>query len=123
MRPPRIATSISFICTTHRASQPLLTQEVLPPAQDVGLVPIIEPDVSMAGTHTLEAAVAINTKIQSTLYKACLDHGVFMEGTILKSNIVRTACCCAIFAILLPVTCYLFYLWPCLVVAWARMGT
>ena len=32
--------------------------------QDVGLVPIVEPDVSMTGTHSLEAAVAINTKIQ-----------------------------------------------------------
>ena len=57
--------------------------------QDVGLVPIVEPDVSMAGTHTLEAAVAINTKIQSVLYKAMLDHGVFMEGAILKSNIIN----------------------------------
>lgn len=47
--------------------------------QDVGLVPIVEPDVSMAGTHTLEAAVAINTKIQAALYKHMLEHGVFME--------------------------------------------
>lgn len=57
--------------------------------QDVGLVPIVEPDVSMTGTHTLEEAVAINTKIQSTLYKAMLEHGVYMEGCILKSNIVN----------------------------------
>jgi hypothetical protein len=57
--------------------------------QDVGLVPIVEPDVSMAGTHTLEAALAINTKIQSVLYRALLEHGVFMEGVILKSNIVN----------------------------------
>ncbi|KAI8465806.1 MAG: fructose-bisphosphate aldolase [Monoraphidium minutum] len=57
--------------------------------QDVGLVPIVEPDVSMAGTHTLEAALAINTKIQSVLYRALHEHGVFMEGVILKSNIVN----------------------------------
>ena len=57
--------------------------------QDVGLVPIVEPDVSMAGTHTLESALAINTKIQSVLYRALLEHGVFMEGVILKSNIVN----------------------------------
>ena len=37
--------------------------------QDVGLVPIIEPDVSLTGSHTLEAAVAINTKIQAALYR------------------------------------------------------
>jgi fructose-bisphosphate aldolase class I len=63
--------------------------------QDVGLVPIVEPDVSMAGTHTLEAAVAINTKIQSVLYRAMLEHGVFMEGAILKSNIVNPGKKCA----------------------------
>eukprot|EP00882_Tetradesmus_deserticola_P020808 GHRQ01022490.1.p1 GENE.GHRQ01022490.1~~GHRQ01022490.1.p1 ORF type:complete len:264 (+),score=124.26 GHRQ01022490.1:90-794(+) len=57
--------------------------------QDVGLVPIVEPDVSMAGTHSLESSLAINTKIQSVLYRALLEHGVFMEGVILKSNIVN----------------------------------
>jgi fructose-bisphosphate aldolase class I len=57
--------------------------------QDVGLVPIVEPDVSMAGAHTLESALAINTKIQSVLYRALHEHGVFMEGVILKSNIVN----------------------------------
>eukprot|EP00798_Chlamydomonas_sp_ICE-L_P029708 gene29708-5143_t len=62
--------------------------------QDVGLVPIVEPDVSLTGTHTLEAAVAINTKIQSVLYRAMLEHGVFMEGAILKSNIVNPGKSC-----------------------------
>ena len=46
----------------------------------MGLVPIVEPDVSLSGAHTLEAAVAINTKIQAVLYRAMLEHGVFMEG-------------------------------------------
>ena len=63
--------------------------------QDVGLVPIIEPDVSLSGSHTLEASVAINTKIQATLYRACLEHGCFMEGLILKSNIVNPGKKCA----------------------------
>lgn len=57
--------------------------------QDVGLVPIIEPDVSLSGTHSLESAVAINTDIQSCLYRFCLEAGVFMEGCILKSNIAN----------------------------------
>lgn len=63
--------------------------------QDVGLVPIIEPDVSLSGAHTLEAAVAINTKIQAALYAACLEHGCFMEGMVLKSNIVNPGKKCA----------------------------
>uniref|UniRef100_A0A061R8B5 fructose-bisphosphate aldolase n=1 Tax=Tetraselmis sp. GSL018 TaxID=582737 RepID=A0A061R8B5_9CHLO len=57
--------------------------------QDEGLVPIIEPDISLKGTHDLETAVAINVKVQAMLYHACLNHGVYMEGTILKSNIVN----------------------------------
>ncbi len=74
------------------SSQPLSHHHLATPPsllQDVGLVPIVEPDVSMSGTHTLEAAVAINTKIQSVLYRAMLEHGVYMEGCILKSNIVN----------------------------------
>jgi len=62
--------------------------------QSEGLVPIVEPDVSLTGDHDLETAVAINTKIQATLFKAMLDHGVFMEGCVLKSNIVNPGKSC-----------------------------
>ena len=31
----------------------------------------------------------INVKIQSVLFKAMLDHGVYMEGALLKSNMVN----------------------------------
>ena len=57
--------------------------------QDVGLVPIVEPDVSLKGDHDLETAGRINVKIQSVLFKAMLDHGVYIEGALLKSNMVN----------------------------------
>lgn len=57
--------------------------------QDEGLVPIVEPDLSLNGTHDLETAVRVNIKVQSVLYKAMLDHGVYMEGALLKSNMVN----------------------------------
>jgi len=57
--------------------------------QDEGLVPIVEPDIVMAGDHDLETAVRVNVKVQSVLYKAMLDHGVYMEGAILKANMVN----------------------------------
>lgn len=57
--------------------------------QSEGLVPIVEPDVSLSGTHTLEEAVAVNIRVQSELFKAMIDHGVYMAGTTLKSNIVN----------------------------------
>jgi len=63
--------------------------------QDEGLVPIVEPDVVMQGDHDLETAIAVNTKVQSSLYKAMLEHGVYMEGTILKTNIVNPGLSCS----------------------------
>jgi fructose-bisphosphate aldolase class I len=64
--------------------------------QAEGLVPIVEPDIALTGDHDLDTAVAVNVKVQSALYKAMLDHGVFMEGTILKSNMVNPGKKCPI---------------------------
>ena len=57
--------------------------------QSEGLVPIVEPDISLAGAHTLEQAIDVNVKVQAELYKAMIDHGVYMEGSTLKPNIVN----------------------------------
>lgn len=46
--------------------------------QAEGLVPIVEPDISLTGDHDLETAVRVNVKVQSELFKAMLDHGVYM---------------------------------------------
>lgn len=64
--------------------------------QSEGLMPIVEPDVSLAGTHTLEEAVDVNIRVQSELFKAMLDHGVFMAGSTLKPNIVNPGKDCPI---------------------------
>jgi len=57
--------------------------------QSEGLMPIVEPDISLTGTHTLEEAVDVNIRVQSELFKAMIDHGVYMEGSTLKPNIVN----------------------------------
>ncbi|CAE7518036.1 FBPA [Symbiodinium natans] len=62
--------------------------------QDEGLVPIVEPDISLKGDHDLETAVRVNVEVQSELYKAMIDHGVFMEGAVLKSNMVNPGKAC-----------------------------
>ena len=64
--------------------------------QSEGLLPIVEPDVSLSGSHTLEEAVAVNTKVLSTLFKAMTDHGVYMPGATLKSNIINPGKDCPI---------------------------
>jgi fructose-bisphosphate aldolase, class I len=57
--------------------------------QSEGLMPIVEPDISLSGTHTLEQAVDVNIRVQAELYKAMIDHGVYMAGATLKPNIVN----------------------------------
>lgn len=64
--------------------------------QSEGLMPIVEPDVSLKGTHTLEHAVDVNIRVQSELFKAMVDHGVYMAGATLKSNIVNPGRDCPI---------------------------
>ena len=52
-------------------------------------MPIVEPDVSLSGCHTLEQAVDVNIKVQAELFKAMIDHGVYMSGATLKTNMVN----------------------------------
>ena len=57
--------------------------------QSEGLVPIVEPDISLTGSHTLEDAVRINIRVQSDLFQAMRDHGVYLPGTTLKPNMIN----------------------------------
>jgi len=57
--------------------------------QSEGLMPIVEPDISLSGSHTLEEAVDVNIRVQAELFKAMIDHGVYMAGSTLKPNIVN----------------------------------
>lgn len=58
--------------------------------QQSGLVPIVEPEVLMDGTHSIEHAEAITEKVLAATYKALSDHHVLLEGTLLKPNLVRS---------------------------------
>ena len=53
-----------------------------------GLCPILEPEILTDGSHDLEACIAASEKTLSAVFKALTDHNVFMEGTILKPNMV-----------------------------------
>ena len=57
--------------------------------QSEGLMPIVEPDVVLEGDHTLEDAVVVNTKVPSELFRQLIDHGVYLPGCTLKSNMVN----------------------------------
>ena len=56
--------------------------------QQSGLVPIVEPEILMDGDHDLETAIIVATKVLTHVYKVLNDHHVYLEGTLLKPNMV-----------------------------------
>lgn len=52
------------------------------------LVPIVEPEILPDGTHSLERCQKVTEKVLAAVYKALSDHNVFLEGTLLKPNMV-----------------------------------
>ena len=57
--------------------------------QSEGLMPIVEPDVVLSGDHTLQESVDVDIRVRSTLFRAMIEHGVYMSGTTLKTNLVN----------------------------------
>lgn len=53
-----------------------------------GLVPIVEPEILMDGDHDLSKAVYATELTLSAVYKKLMDHHVYLEGTLLKPNMV-----------------------------------
>lgn len=59
-----------------------------------GIVPIVEPEILPDGEHDLETTQAITEKVLAAVYKALSDHNVFLEGTLLKPNMVTAGFQC-----------------------------
>jgi len=56
--------------------------------QQNGLVPIVEPEVLCDGDHDLYTAQKVTEQVLAFQYKALADHHIFLEGTLLKPNMV-----------------------------------
>lgn len=63
--------------------------------QQNGLVPIVEPEVLPDGDHDLETAQRVTEDVLAYVYKALADHHVYLEGTLLKPNMVTAGQSCA----------------------------
>jgi len=61
-----------------------------------GLVPIIEPDIGRAGDHDVTRCLKVTEVVLSTVYKALADHHIYLEGTLLKPNMVTSGTGCAV---------------------------
>eukprot|EP01123_Difflugia_compressa_P010185 TRINITY_DN3675_c0_g1_i1.p1 TRINITY_DN3675_c0_g1~~TRINITY_DN3675_c0_g1_i1.p1 ORF type:complete len:380 (+),score=84.57 TRINITY_DN3675_c0_g1_i1:54-1142(+) len=53
-----------------------------------GLVPIVEPEILMDGTHDIEHCAKVSEHIFATVVKALHDNGVLLEGSLLKPNMI-----------------------------------
>ncbi|XP_032823446.1 fructose-bisphosphate aldolase, muscle type [Petromyzon marinus] len=63
--------------------------------QQNGLVPIVEPEILPDGDHDLKTCQYITEKVLAATYKALSDHHVYLEGTLLKPNMVTAGHACA----------------------------
>lgn len=62
--------------------------------QQNGLVPIVEPEILPDGDHDLERCQYVTEKVLAAVYKALSDHHVYLEGTLLKPNMVTAGQSC-----------------------------
>jgi fructose-bisphosphate aldolase class I len=57
-------------------------------AQESGLVPIVEPEVLMDGTHTMERCAVVTAGVLRAVYDQLARYRVVLAGTLLKPNMV-----------------------------------
>lgn len=56
--------------------------------QEAGLVPIVEPEVLMDGDHDIRRCRDVTAETLKRVYAALFEHCVYLEGTLLKPNMV-----------------------------------
>ena len=62
--------------------------------QEAGLVPIVEPEVLMYGSHTLERCCEVTEEVLRTVFNQLYGQRVMLEGMILKPNMVLPGLTC-----------------------------
>lgn len=56
--------------------------------QAAGMVPIVEPEVLLEGSHTIEQAEEVTTKTLQRIFEELTNYNVDLAGTVLKSSMV-----------------------------------
>ncbi len=62
--------------------------------QEQGLVPIVEPEVLMDGSHSIERHASVTEAVQHAVFHALHSHNVVLELMILKPNMVLPGKAC-----------------------------
>src|SRR4029453_17842515 len=56
--------------------------------QEADLVPIVEPEVLMDGTHTIERYFEVTQQTLESVFRALYEHRVVLAGMLLKPNMI-----------------------------------
>lgn len=64
-------------------------------AQEAGLTPIVEPEVLMDGSHTLERCAEVTAEVLHAVYEQLGSQRVVLEASLLKPNMVLPGNACA----------------------------
>ncbi len=63
--------------------------------QEVGLVPIVEPEVLMEGKHTLSQCSEVTESVLHSVFKQLYNAHVILEGMLLKPNMILPGLTCS----------------------------
>jgi len=62
--------------------------------QEAGLVPIVEPEVLIDGSHTIEATAKVQEKLITLVYQKMEQSGCYLEGSLLKPSMTVSGVDC-----------------------------
>jgi fructose-bisphosphate aldolase, class I len=62
--------------------------------QEAGIVPIVEPEVLMDGDHTIQRSFDVTSAVLDALYEALFLQRAWLDGTLLKPNMVMSGYSC-----------------------------
>lgn len=63
--------------------------------QEAGIVPMVEPEVLMDGSHDIDTCFDVTEATLRSLFATLYEHNVWLEGTILKASMVLPGKDCA----------------------------
>lgn len=62
--------------------------------QEAGIVPMVEPEVLMDGSHDIDTCFEVTEATLRSLFASLYEHNVLLEGTILKASMVLPGKAC-----------------------------
>ena len=63
-------------------------------SQEAGLVPVVEPEILMDGDHALERHAEVTETTLRAVFQALGEHRVYLEGLLLKTNMILPGTTC-----------------------------